>query len=287
MSILQKQCDSKQATIEKLEERFDSMERKQKSHNMIIEGVKEKHNENLRLIVDEMLEDMGVSFNVEWIDCIYRVGPKKQGSDRRPIILNFPFLSYKHEIFRNVYKLKDNQKWRGIYLQDDLTQAEMLKKKETRAIYAYAKAKGIDVKMKGNQLVIDGVKYGYGEELPHNLSIENAKTVIVKDGIAFQSGHSPYSNLRKCQFRYEGKDYHSSEQALQFKHTTVCKQTHVAEKILKTEDPQECMRLGKRLGDNEEWTRDCVTYLRPILKEKFDQNPNLKAKLIKVKGNFY
>ena len=61
----------------------------------------------------------------------------------------------------------------------------------------------------------------------------------------------------------------------------------MAGKILKTEDPQECMRLGNKLGENAEWTRDCVTYLRPILKEKFDQNPELKAKLIVVKGHFY
>ena len=256
MSILQKQCDTQRATIDKLVECLDSMEKRQKKHNMIIEGVKEKQNENLRLIIDEMLEDMGVSFNVEWVDCIYRVGPKKQGIDRRPIMINFPFLSYKHEIFRNIYKLKDNQKWRGVYLQDDLTLAEQSKKKETRAIYAYAKSKGVDVKMRGSQLIIDGVKYSYGEDLPHDLSIENAKSVVVKDGLAFQSGHSPYSNLRKCKFRYEGKDYHSYEQALQVKHATVCKQTHVAEKILKTEDPQECMRLGNKLGEELDSLRD-------------------------------
>ena len=162
-------------------ERLDSMEKRQKNHNMIIEGVKEKQNENLRLILDEMLEDMGVSFTVEWVDCIYRVRPKKQGTDRRPIMINFPFLSYKHEIFQNIYKLKDNQKWRGVYLQDNLTLVEQSKKKETRAIYAYAKSKGVDVKMKGSQLVIDGDKYSYGEDLPRDLSIENAKTVVVKD----------------------------------------------------------------------------------------------------------
>ena len=61
----------------------------------------------------------------------------------------------------------------------------------------------------------------------------------------------------------------------------------MADKILKTDDPQECMRLGKKLGENAEWTKDCVTYLRPIIKAKFDQNPDLKAKLAAVKGHFY
>ena len=72
-----------------------------------------------------------------------------------------------------------------------------------------------------------------------------------------------------------------------YKHAQVCKQQHVADKILATRNPHECMRLGNKLGDHEEWTRDCATYLRPIIKAKYDQNPHLKAKLIAEKGHFY
>ena len=46
---------------------------------MIIEGIKEKNGENLRAIVDELLEDLCMSFTLEWIDSIYRMGPKLQG----------------------------------------------------------------------------------------------------------------------------------------------------------------------------------------------------------------
>ena len=287
MSLLQKKSDRQQATITKLEARIKSMERKQKSHNMLIEGLKEKNNENLRLIVDEMLEDMEISFNVEWIDCIYRVGTKRNNSDRRPVMLNFPFLSYKHEIFRNVYKLHDMKKWKGVYLQDDLSMSEQLKKKETRAIYVFAKSQGMDVKMRGNNLIIDGIKYSQDDELPHNLLIEKAKTVKVKDGVAFQGKHAPYSNLHPCQFKFEGRDHTSSEQALQYKNVTVCKQDHVARKIMETDEPYDIMGLASKLGDNEEWNRECVTHLKPILKAKFDQNPHLKAKLMAEKGHFY
>ena len=286
MTLLRTKCDSQHETISRLESRLEAVERRQKSHNLIIEGVKEMPNENLRVIVDEMLSDMETTFDVEWIDCIYRLGTKRQGSDRRPI-MSFPFVAYKHEIYRNVHKLKAIKKWNGIYLQDDLSLTEQSKKKEARAIYAYAKAQGIDVKMRGNNLIVDSVKYGPDDVLPYNLSIENAKTVKVKDGLAFQSTHSPHSNLHRCKFKYEGRDHTSSEQALQYKHAQVCKQTHVAEKILAENDPHECMRLGKKLGDNDEWNKDCVTYLRPIVKAKYDQNPQLKAKLMENKGHFY
>ena len=37
------------------------------------------------------------------------------------------------------------------------------------------------MKMRGNNLVIDGIRYASTEALPHDLSIEKAKTVNVKD----------------------------------------------------------------------------------------------------------
>ena len=40
--------------------------------------------------MDEMLDGIEATFNVEWIDCIYRLGTKRQGRDRRPIMLTFP-----------------------------------------------------------------------------------------------------------------------------------------------------------------------------------------------------
>ena len=287
MSRLHNRCDRQSTIIEKLESKVENLENRQRNHNMLIEGLKETNNENLRMIIDEMLQDLGVSFTVEWIDSIYRVGPKRKPTDRRPVMLTFPFVSYKFEIFRNAYQLKDMEKWKGIYLQDDLSLPEQLKKKENRAIFAFAKSQGIDVKMRGSHLIIDGVKYRHDEVLPHDLTIEKAKTVKVKDGLAFQGKHAPLSNLHRCEFKFEGRDYTSSEQALQYKYATVCKQTHVATKILETDDSYDIMRLEKKLDENDEWNKNCVTYLRPILKAKFDQNPHLKAKLTAEKGHFY
>ena len=165
--------------------------------------VKETNNENLRLMIDEMLGDLETTFNVKWIDCIYRLGPKCQESDRRPIMITFLFVSYKHQIYRNANKLKNINKWKGIYPQDDMSAPEQAEKKEIQAIYDYGKAQGLDVKMSGSNLIVDGVKYGPHEVLPHNLSIENAKTVKVRDGLAFHRTHSPHSNLHKCNFKYE------------------------------------------------------------------------------------
>ena len=60
MSTAQRKCDSQQVTIEKLEMNVEALEKNQRSHNMLIKGLKGSNNENLRMIIDDMLRDMGV-----------------------------------------------------------------------------------------------------------------------------------------------------------------------------------------------------------------------------------
>ena len=96
------------------------------------------------------------------------------------------------------------------------------------------------MKMRGSHSIIDSVKYQHNEVLPHDLSIEKANTVKVKDGLAFQGKHIK-SNLHRCEFKFEGRDHTSSEQGLQYKHATVCKQAHVAKKIMEIEDRYDIM----------------------------------------------
>ena len=99
----------------------------------------------------KMLADIEVSFTVEWVDTIHRVGPRRQNVSRRPVMITFPFISYKFKIFRYIYKLRNSDKWKGVYLLDDMFPEEQIKKKEARAIYAYAKANGIDIKVQPNR----------------------------------------------------------------------------------------------------------------------------------------
>ena len=168
-----------------------------------------------------------------------------------------------------------------------LTLEAQLKKKETRAIFAYGKSKGLDVKLKGSHLVVDGVKYTTNENLPHDLSIENAKVINVKDGIAFRGPHAPYSNLHKVNFIHKGVPYNSSEQALHHTRATVGKQDNVADEIMKETNTYKIMNLGKKIQDTEEVKQNLPQYLADILIDKFGQNPDLKAKLLANDGHFF
>ena len=102
---------------------------------------------------------------------------------------------------------------KGVHISDAVSQEEQDKRRDMRCIFAAGKSRGVDVKLKGSSIVIDGVKYNHSDiyNLPKNLSIDQVKIVATKDGLAFQSHHAFLSNMYPCKISYDGIDYKSSE----------------------------------------------------------------------------
>ena len=53
------------------------------SHNVVIEGIKESNNEDLRSIIDNLFSDLELDYTVEWCDAIFRLGPKTDSKRSR------------------------------------------------------------------------------------------------------------------------------------------------------------------------------------------------------------
>ena len=179
-------------------------------------------------------------------------------------------------MFKNLYKFKNLPEWRGVYFNDDLPQKKQDERKELRAIFSFAKSKGISCQLCGQRLIIDGKPYTYADSrnLPHNLSIEAAKMIEVEDGLAFQSKHALLSNLYPCNIKFEGKDITSVEQGLQNKHAIVCKRPDIADKMMTTQDPEKIMYIARALPDSDEWNDMELDVCRDLNKVKYQQTQN-------------
>ena len=109
----------------------------------------------------------------------------------------FPFLRYKHLMFKSLYKLKNLEGWKGVYINDD--QQKQAERKELRAIFSFAKSQGIDCQLRGQRLIIDSKPYTYSDTktLPHNLSIEAAKGLVINygEGGGYKMGKSRVRNF--------------------------------------------------------------------------------------------
>ena len=141
ITTLETTVKEQNSTIQALTVKVHELERVNRVHNLILEGIPETANENVRAKVDDLLRDLGLNFGDDWCDIIYRKGPKpKQTTGRpRPIFVSFPYLRLKHMVLRNAYKLKDLPERKYTYLSDDISVEQQRKRRDIRCLHGYAK----------------------------------------------------------------------------------------------------------------------------------------------------
>ena len=120
----------------------------------------------------------------------------------RPILVQLTHLTSKGDIYSKVKRLKDYQRWSRTSIVDDLSPKALSRRHVMQHICNLAKIKNMNAKMKGEALIIDGKRYTQADlqHLPNNLSLSEAKTLPIKNGIAFQGPESINQSINhKCQ----------------------------------------------------------------------------------------
>ena len=134
---------------------------------IIIDGVKEQRAQKPKSIISSLLSDLDIEHSDHDIKSAFRIGPFKKGIARtRSIKIEFQSPNTKGEIFKNIEKLRTLDQWKGVFLSDALSPTEQKQQKDLRCLYAAARARGIDVKLRGLTLIIDGFKFTYAD---HNI----------------------------------------------------------------------------------------------------------------------
>ena len=283
--------------IQELERKAELAERDAKRFNLVIEGLKEVNDQSLVDILDNLLIDLKVDFGVESCDRIYRRGKRLAPKDDRPlpprpVIVTFLRQSYKAAVFKGLRNLTGIEKWSKVYLNDDYTNMQKIQINEMRAISALARSKGMDSKVRGNNLFVDGRRYGYGDvtRLPDGLSIEKAKTISVDEdkGIGFQSKHSFLSNMHECELVLDGFDFKSVEAAYQYERAKECGSRSDVRAVLEVDEPHHVKDVAKSITETPAWHKNKVHVMKNLLVKKFTENEDLKEKLINTgKKNLY
>lgn len=108
-----------------------------------------------------------------------------------------------------------------------------------------------------------------------------------KNGVlAFQSPHSPLSNLFVAPIKNNGIVYPSAEHAFQHEKAIFCNDLALAQAILRDPCPFEAMATGKRVATNKEWQSIQLTVMEKILRLKLEQVPAFVNEL-KASENHY
>ena len=209
-------------------------------HNLIIHGLKEEADIGPRQQVQSLFKDMGLPFDLDAADAIYRIGRKpRQGQRPRPLVCELTRKYNKGEVYKRIKNLRDKPKWAKVTITDDLSPEENRKRQDMRDLCNLGKAQRRVVKLSGSTLILEGKRYTHREigQLPKSLNLAEAKVTPCKDGLAFQGPYAYLSHMYACPIVYDGKDYTTAEQTIVYKHATTSGSYGVAAAVLQTDEP--------------------------------------------------
>ena len=151
-----------------------------------------------------------------------------------------------------------------------------------RWVHALPKQEGVQAYLRGNDLIIDGKKFSHGElcNLPHNLSLQRAKTIILENEMAFQGQHSYMSNFYTSPFKYQGTDFCTAEQCFQYLTALAHGNNQIASKILLTADPYQVKALETQIRESSDWAQRKLKTLEDVTYQTVVHNPVLRTKLL-------
>ena len=211
-------------------------------------------------------------------------GRIKRGSEHGPIVVSFKVFEDKLEIYKHVKNLKDLDKWKQVYINDDPTETQQNEQHNLLALWAYARSKGYNSRVRANCINVQDRKYTYQDlaKLVPELTLEKAKTLecLGGKGIGFQSVHSPLSNLFPCNVEYKNWVFLSAEGALQHTRAVICKCLAIARLIEFERDAYRVKIPAADLPFSHDWDMSVDVVLLEILLIKFTENTYCREALL-------
>lgn len=147
--------------LENQDTRIHQMEKETRKRNIIIYGIEEKEEENIKDTVQSFLRNtMEIEIKPEEIDDFYRMG-KRTSNKNRPIMLKLLTNWKKQEIIRSTGKLRGTK----IFIDQDLTAKEIEEKRRLLPIMLNYRRNGHYATMRGSLLYVNGKIYREGDQI--------------------------------------------------------------------------------------------------------------------------
>ena len=267
------------------------MKEEKKRSDIIIDGIPEDQQESLERTVTQLLTDIGVNPQPGQIVTAFRLGTVKQVNKPKlcPILVKLSSPNVKFHIYKHVKNLKDNDKWTRVFISDDLPREVAEERKILRCLAATARDRGHRASVRRVSLIVDDMRYMYKEieDLPQGINMENAKMVQVKDGIALQSHRAYLSSMYPVQIKIGDTPIHCAEQAYWYTMAKTAGNKKIMQKVHDAKNGYDAKKAGHLLKMTKELEESKKDNMEDVQDLKFEQNPNLKKKLMTTKGNLY
>lgn len=118
-------------------------------------------------------------------------------------------------------------------------------------------------------------------DLPYDCHPERVQILETnKNGLVFAGPWAYLSNMYPTSFEHDEIMFTSSEQCIQFHKAVSHNDQRKADKILVTNHPFKCKKMGDKIDDSEDWIASREKTIYDIIRSKFEQNGALFDKLL-------
>lgn len=272
------ELDALKLDFKKYVKKTDMLDLKSRRNNIIIDQLYEIENEDVVDRLDTIFkntlsdEDFG---NVVIVKA-YRMGNKNANTKCRKIMVELSSSLGRDICLQQAIKVtKSGNDGRPFYLNEDMAEDAKRKKMDLYRYIKYLEKRKHTVVKAGEDLWIDGVFYKSANfnSLPKGDRLMDSRTISNGGIIAFQSEHSPLSNLFPCNIKFNGVAYKSAEHCYQHLRAVHHKKNQLARDIMATDNPYDLIYQCKEITDNNEWCGVRISTMERIIRPKADQVP--------------
>ena len=279
------QCNQLKQENRQLKDSILKQELYSRKKNLKLYGFKDIKQENMEDQVLRFFSGIGINLTPKDIDAMHFVGPQVRNRPRS-IVIRFLHLKDRSA----VWSRKGDMRKKGIVVNEDLPKEIQERRKLIVPTFfrALKLCPELNPKLRVDSMILNGSVYNIDniKTIPvEGLLPENVFTRTQEGMTAYFSKFSPLSNHYSSQFELDDIVFHSVEQYFMYKKAKEFNDVSTAEKILDTPCPVTAKQLGRHVKGfkGNVWTRVASDHMYTAMYQKFAQNEELKAFLLRTR----
>ena len=269
-----------------LKEKLLSLDSYIRRENLKFSGIPENKDETSdgckKIILKFFVEKLGI-INGDQIKLqrCHRLGSKSQHSMKgRDIIARFLWFGDRQNVWNQRNKLQDT----GIIMKEDFPAELEERRFKLYPIYKAAREMNKRASLIADKLYIEGKLFTVDtlNLLPLNLQPRKLALRENDNSVLFYGKDTVFSNFYPSKFEIDGQTFCSAEQYFQCQLAVKCGDEEAKNAIMKTSNPVEQLRLGRKVRvDEGQWNNDVAKQvMEKGIQAKFEQNEVLKRELL-------
>lgn len=267
--------------IRHLCDQVEELDNRQRSNNLIIEGLPEKPDDESKTDLVSIINGEIRDFQTTMIKAFFRLG-KRNEKKKKPRLLLVTLHNPAHRdlILARASEIRKKTDNKFFWINKDQNDISKRKHALVKSCYKLLLENKYACSLKGSTITYNGRTFGYESLnlLPQTCTPFHVKSRETSDGkgLCFYSEHTYCSNFHPAKIRYRGSLFTSVEHAYQTLKVKDAGYEELAAEMQGILNPYSLKKIGGDIKPTDEWKQNSEELMEELIRAKFNQNPKLR-----------